>query len=86
MKKNIIAFSFMLCGFIVGACSYTASATQDYPITIWKHNDNGAYETLCVIDKKTNVNYIVVAMEVGNGHRSIAITPRLNLDGSLYFE
>ena len=71
--------------FLLGACSSTAaSAEQTNPIKIWLQNENGAYETLQVVDENTGVNYVVVATEVGNGHRSIAITPRLNADGTLY--
>lgn len=84
IKTFIIATTFILTGFILGACGTPSSAAQDYPLKIWKENENGAYETLCVVDENTGVNYVVVATEVGNGHRSIAITPRLNADGTLY--
>ena len=71
--------------FLLGACSSAvASAEQTNPIKIWFQNENGAYETLQVVDENTGVNYVVVATEVGNGDRSIAITPRLNADGTLY--
>ena len=71
--------------FFLGACSTTtANAEQTYPLKIWKHNDNGAMHTFCLVDDDTNVNYIVVSTERGNGEYSIAITPRLNADGSLY--
>lgn len=71
--------------FLLGACSSTvASAEQTNPIKIWFQNENGAYETLQVVDENTGVNYVVVATDAGNGHRSIAITPRLNADGTLY--
>ena len=36
------------------------------------------------LDDDTGVNYVVVSTERGNGEYSIAITPRLNADGSLY--
>lgn len=82
-KAGIVAI--LLLVFLLGACSSTiASAEQTNPIKIWLQNENGAYETLQVVDEDTGVNYVVVATEVGNGHRSIAITPRLNADGTLY--
>ena len=82
-KAGIVAI--LLLVFLLGACSSTiASAEQTNPIKIWFQNENGAYETLRVVDEDTCVNYVVVATEVGNGHRSIAITPRLNADGTLY--
>lgn len=82
-KAGIVAI--LLLVFLLGACSSTiASAEQTNPIKIWFQNENGAYETLQVVDEDTGVNYVVVATEVGNGHRSIAITPRLNADGTLY--
>lgn len=85
MKKFVTACALALA-FMVGACSPVNEvvAEQNRPLKIWKENENGAYETLCVVDENTGVNYVVVATEVGNGHRSIAITPRLNADGSLY--
>lgn len=85
MKKFLTAGALALA-FMVGACSPVSEvvAEQEKPLKIWFENENGAYETLKVVDGKTGVNYVVVATEVGNGHRSIAITPRLNADGSLY--
>ena len=84
-KAGIVAI--LLLVFLLGACSSTiASAEQTNPIKIWFQNENGAYETLQVVDEDTGVNYVVVAteVEVGDGQRSIAITPRLNADGTLY--
>lgn len=85
MKKFLTAGALVLA-FMVGACSPVSEvvAEQEKPLKIWFENENGAYETLKVVDDNTGVNYVVVATEVGNGHRSIAITPRLNADGSLY--
>lgn len=68
-----------LCG-----CTTTVHAEQKNPLKIWFQNENGAYETFCLVDEETGVNYVVVGTEVGNGHRSISITPRLNADGTLY--
>lgn len=84
MKKAILAMGLALA-FVAGACTSTgAGAEQTYPLKIWAQNENGAYKTLCVVDEDTGVNYVVVATEQGSGNRSIAITPRLNADGSLY--
>ena len=85
--KKIITALVLITAFGLGACTTTVTnAKQDNPLKIWFHNESGAYETLCVKDDKTNVNYVVVATEVGNGHRSIAITPRYNADGTLYVD
>lgn len=85
IKCTIIGIICFLIGFAFCACGTNESyAEQSSPIKIWGQNENGAYETLKVVDDSTGVNYVVVATEVGNGNRSIAITPRLNADGSLY--
>lgn len=71
--------------FLLGACATsTTSAKQENPIKIWFQNENGAYETLCVVDENTGVNYIVVGIEWGNDYSSVAICPRYNADGTLY--
>lgn len=82
IKGIIFAAGFVLCGFIVGACGSTVKARQDEPLKIWKENDNGHTHTYQLVDEKTGVNYIVVT--VGNAENGIAITPRLNHNGSLY--
>ena len=82
--KKIILVICLVCAFILGACSTTvAHAEQTYPLKIWKHNDNGAMHTFCLVDDNTGVNYVVVSTECGGGY-SVAVTPRLNADGSLY--
>lgn len=53
-------------------------------VSITEQNENGKYETLCVVDEDTGVNYIVVSGEMYSKSVGIAITPRLNADGSLY--
>ena len=86
-KTLFIAIVFMVCGFVFGACANTAIADQTYPLKIWKENRNGQMETWKVVDDDTGVNYIVVAprwSEKGYEYNGIAITPRLNTDGSLY--
>ena len=87
MKKFVTACALVLA-FVVGACSPVSEvvADQKRPLQIWKENENGNYNTFKVIDEKTGVNYIVVSAEAlyGQGQLSIAITPRLNADGTLY--
>ena len=75
--------------FFFGACTTaTISAEQTYPLKIWKQNENGVFTTLCLVDEETGVNYIVVSGQNYNNKLNstptIAITPRLNSDGSLY--
>lgn len=83
--KRIAFVLYLVFAFMFGACSTIgADADQTRPLKIWGHNTVGAYNTLCVVDDDTGVNYIVVSTEWGNGEYSIAITPRLNGDGSLY--
>ena len=80
-----IAFILVLAmGFCLGACCNTASADQNHPLKIWMQNTNGYAHTWNIVDETTSVNYIVVTTERGNGEMSIAITPRLNADGTLY--
>ena len=84
MKKILIGCA-LIAVFFLGACSVSSvDAEQEYPLKIWKHNDNGAMETLCVVDEKTGVNYVVVTMEQYGRVGGVAIAPRLNSDGSLY--
>lgn len=83
--KKILLILLCISFFFLGACSSTTvSAEQNQPLKIWFQNSNGAFHTLCVVDDETKVNYVVVSTERGNGEYSIAITPRLNPDGSLY--
>ena len=87
MKKTktfIAAIGLVLFGFVLGACGMNAKAEQNYPLKIWKQNDNGTCKTWNVIDEDTGVNYIVVTTNRSNADYSIAITPRLKADGSLY--
>ena len=84
MKKIIFVACIMLA-FLFGACStIVVNAEQTRPLKIWYQNTNGALHTHCVVDDCTGVNYVVVSTERGNGEYSIAITPRLNTDGTLY--
>lgn len=80
--KKIMCVICIISVFFLGACSATVvNAEQSNPLKIWKHNDNGRYSTLCVVDENTGVNYVVVA---NNYNYDVAITPRLNTDGTLY--
>lgn len=83
MKKFLMAGALALA-FMVGACSPVSEvvAEQTRPLKIWFENENGNYETLCVVDEETGVNYIVVSKYTHDS--GTAITPRLNADGSLY--
>ena len=84
MKKILVGIALVFT-FFLGACSYSVvDADQEYPLKIWAHNENGSYETLCVVDEKTGVNYVVVGLEKYGKIGGVAITPRLNSDGSLY--
>ena len=83
--KRVLVVVICLLSFILGACTVTiTSAEQNYPLKIWKQNENGKYETLCVVDENTGVNYIVVSGELYQKSVGIAIYPRYNADGSLY--
>ena len=84
MKRITIIIMCIIC-FFLGACMPTTiKADQTWPLKIWAQNENGGYSTLNVVDENTGVNYIVVSL-ASNGHYSgLAITPRLNADGSLY--
>lgn len=64
----------------------TADAAQDRPLKIWFENENSQYKTFNLVDENTGVNYIVVSAVslYGDKTTTVAITPRLNTDGSLY--
>lgn len=84
MKKIFIIIGMMFM-FILGACAATTvSAEQTWPLKIWKQNENGYFTTLCLVDENTGVNYIVVSGQNYSNTPTIAITPRLNADGTLY--
>jgi hypothetical protein len=61
-----------------------AKTEQTNPVKIWLQNENGWYYTLTVVDEDTGVNYIVVSAERCSYSPAVAITPRLNADGTLY--
>ena len=85
MKKFVTACALALA-FMVGACSPVSEviAEQVKPLKIWFENENGIYSTLYVKDENTGVNYVVVSAGKAGHGVTIAITPRLNADGSLY--
>lgn len=91
MKKSkniILVILFTIIGFILGACSFNSVAEQEYPLKIWKENRNGQMETWTIVDDATGINYIVVGATYSQGgggdYGGVAITPRLNYNGSLY--
>lgn len=88
MKKIITVVMCLICLFVGARMPIVAhaSASQDHPLTIWGQNQNSNYMTLNVVDEATGVNYIVVSATslYGDKTTSVAITPRLNADGSLY--
>lgn len=84
MKKIFIIIGMMFM-FILGSCAVTTvSAEQTWPLKIWKQNENGCFTTLCLVDENTGVNYIIVSGQNYSNTPTIAITPRLNADGTLY--
>lgn len=87
--SRVFVVLLLIIAFLMGACSVgTVKAEQNRPIKIWYQNENGQYKTLCVVDETTGVNYIVVAATsmYGDKTTTVAITPRLNADGSLYVD
>ena len=76
----------MVFGLFLGTCGSTVYAEQQYPLKIWKQNENGMCATWNIVDEETGVNYIVVTTDnkYSSQGQSIAITPRLNADGTLY--
>ena len=84
MKRIAIILMCLIC-FLFGACApVMASAEQTRPLKIWFENENGSMKTYCVVDNNTGVNYIVVSGDLHGDPIGAAITPRLNVDGSLY--
>lgn len=61
----------------------SARGEQTWPLKVWFQNQNGTVETWYVDDEETGVNYVVVRTENYNGV-GLAITPRLNEDGTPY--
>lgn len=80
MKKLGLTICALLCGLYLGACADTAIANNSNQDSAFTYN--GGYTASYLIDNETGVNYIVVD-KYGSGV-AIAITPRLNTDGSLY--
>ena len=76
----VVLAVLLALGVLGGILAVKADAAQDYPLKIWKQNENDKYKTFVVIDDATGVNYVVVS----STSLDVAITPRLNADGSLY--
>ena len=80
----VIVIALLIVMGIGGFIAIEADAAQDYPLKIWKQNENGRFMTLNVVDESTGVNYVVVSGEIYGHSMGIAISPRYNADGSLY--
>jgi hypothetical protein len=83
---NAVLITVLLAIGIFFTMTITADAAQDRPLKIWFENENGQYKTFNLVDENTGVNYIVVAAVslYGDKTTTVAITPRLNADGTLY--
>lgn len=77
----VLTTAMVSCG--VMGCVLPAVAEQKWPLKIWVQNENGRTFTWNLVDDDTGVQYIVVTTE-GTHSNSVAITPRLNSDGTLY--
>lgn len=76
--KKIIGICGLAFMFLLGACGgATISSAANTPNSIEQYSPN------YVVDEATGVNYIVISKK-GYCEYAIAITPRLNADGSLY--
>lgn len=86
IKAMAVILSIILVISLTCAIVTPANAAQGYPLKIWKQNENGQFMTLNIVDEITGVNYIVISTIslYGDKTRSVAVTPRLNADGSLY--
>ena len=80
----VVIVVLLVLGLLGGILAVKTDAAQDYPLKIWKQNENGRYHTLNVVDSETGVNYVVVSGELYSKSVGIAICPRYNADGSLY--
>lgn len=81
-----IVLCAVMAFMLFGCCAKADAAEQTSPLKIWGQNTNGAYHTAVVVDDETGVNYVVVSTSCYSNAIPIAITPRLNADGTLYTE
>lgn len=83
---NAVLITALLAIGVFFTITITADAAQDRPLKIWFENENGQYKTFNLVDEDTGVNYIVVAAVslYGDKTTTVAITPRLNADETLY--
>ena len=80
-KSFIFATLFTITGAILGACgSVESHATHSSNFKMYKEIEEGSMELHYLIDETTGVNYIVLDRYKGG----VAITPRLNANGTLY--
>ena len=82
MKKICIVLSMCMM-FMLGACCVQEVGAEqnnsNFPINYLE--SSGYYRVRQLTDNETGVNYLLVWEK---GHGNIAITPRLNADGTLY--
>lgn len=87
LRELVIAATCFIVGFLAMSCgadvALAGQKVQDKPLKIWYENKNGYCETWNLVDDETGVNYIVVTTSSPRG-LSCTITPRFNIDGSLY--
>ena len=85
MKKIGIVLVLLLC-MLIGACGMSAVQTiaeQNGELKIWFQSNSGSVSSMIIVDDKTGVNYIAIGTTYANDG-GLAITPRLNADGTLY--
>lgn len=85
MKNRIIVVATLIFAFALGACSaQVARADQEWPLKIWRQNENGVVSTYVIVDDDTGVNYVVVCAQNFGNAQTIAITPRLKAGEGIY--
>lgn len=88
IMKKILCIILCVVMFMLGACTTNVvSAESESPLTIFGYSSNGYFSTSVVVDEETGVNYVVVsAPSRSNSSKTeaIAITPRINADGTPY--
>ncbi|KRN29217.1 hypothetical protein IV38_GL000097 [Lactobacillus selangorensis] len=89
MKKKIVVFaSLLVMGVSLAGCSEadeSAKAQENSPLKFTYNQDsNGRDSTKIIHDKETGVEYIVVESRSAGEDGKVAVTPRLNADGTVY--
>lgn len=82
-NKVLICITIMILAFSLGGCGDAKTHRTESEIRGWREvlYDDTVYSISAFKDPYTDVEYIVIC--TGQG---IAITPRLNADGTLYNE